>query len=326
MPRTSRSIDEETIRTRCSSPEAAEYTLYLRRLVAQHAGGQAGILRAAAARGVLPHAYTRQTLSEHLSGRYRHGPPWTTAQLIIDCLPDSAPRSLIRNHAAALYAAVPRTAARSDNPERRFRGWDGQRRQSPNAGPVRPVGPRPTRTPEPGAVPAPVIPRQANQAAHGVGHRYGERPGRGDRHPVVLRDLATEVAELRAECARLRVRVALAEAGASRELTAGLDRDPRGRFGHLAERIDPTAPLPRRALAQYLCAYADLTATGLPELAVRAHLTLAAVAAIMAAHRAPTAGELARLTAVLGADPEPVRHLVRSSLAGSVRAPRRGPA
>ncbi|MGI5214918.1 helix-turn-helix domain-containing protein [Plantactinospora sp. CA-290183] len=97
--------------------------------------------------------------------------------------------------------------------------------------------------------------------------------------------------------------------GPADAVVEALNRYRPERFGQLAQHIDPTAPLTRRALARYLCTYADLTSTTLTELAIRTHLTVTTVSDILAGKRAPTADELEQMTAVLGADPQAARNL-----------------
>lgn len=323
MPPGPHSIDDSKIRSRCASPEATDYTLYVRGLISgpEVRGGQAEILRIAAERGLLPTGYTRQTLSEHLSGRYRHGPPWPTTEMIIQCLPDHLPKSRIREQADVLFQAASRAASRAaPGPAGRHQNradlaWPdastvGVRwERHANSVPGRHDGPATQRPPN--------IPRvrdgaQAGGNAFHPGHR---RTGYRAGSPA---DTAAEIADLRAECARLTVALKLAldadrhpdtDLARYTDLSAAFAGYQRSRLGQLAGQIDPTAPLMRQALARYLCAYAELGQTPVNELAVRTTLSADAVAEILAARRMPTDVELPRLSAVLGADDGMVRHL-----------------
>lgn len=343
------SLDDEKIRTRCASPEAADYTLYVRGLVngPDVRGGQAEILRMAADRGLLPTGYTRQTLSEHLSGRYRHGPPWGTTEMIIECLPDHAPKHRIRERSAALFRAASRAASRAARrsgsrprnsadlawPDASPTGARWERH--PNSVPERHDGPDPQRPPNTPRLPGGVHfggnalhlgPRPAGYrtgsptdpaSATGVASPSGAASLAGAASPT---DPAAEIADLRAECARLTVALALARALAAdrradadparyTDLSTAFAGYQRSRLGQLAEQIDPAAPLMRQALARYLCAYAELGQTPVNELAVRTTLSADAVAEVLTARRMPTDVELRRLGAVLGADGDMVRHL-----------------
>lgn len=324
MPPGTRSIDDATIRARCATPEAVRYTLYVRGLVSGPGapGGQAEILRIAAERRLLPTAnYNRQTLSEHLSGRYRHGPPWETTEMIIECLSDHAPKARIRDEAAELFRAADRRQSRRQNtadlawPEASGTGLRWERHA--NAVPGRhaaPYAPRPIRTGGANAPRASAGARLGGNAVHG-----GYRPGPNRNR--LAGDAAGVIANLRAECARLAVQVTLAsdpetEPARYARLSTVLVEHRRSRLGQLADQIDPTAPLMRRALAQYLCAYAELGGTDATELAIRTGLTVAAVAEILAAKRVPTDTQLAGLSAVLGIDDPMVWHLASHARAG----------
>lgn len=318
MPPGPPGIDDDLIRTRCASAEAADYTLYVRRLVTgpDVPGGQAEILRTADSRGILPVGYTRQTLSEHLSGRYRHGPPWSTTEMIISCLPAHVSRERVRAEAAARHEAA-RQASRWSSPD--------------NTGPDRPVptsvrsgrrpnapGPgrhgNPTQGRTPNAAPVATSRPDANQFAGA----YRRGLDKGLNH----RDIAVDIADLRADCARLTVLVLLGrEPGSHPErfaaLAAAVDHGQHSPLGQLSGHIDHSAPLPRRALAQYLCTYAELGRTTITELAIRTGLTATTVAEILTARRLPTDAELRDLGAVLGAET-----MVLWQLAGQARESR----
>ncbi|MEQ4303114.1 helix-turn-helix transcriptional regulator [Plantactinospora sp. B6F1] len=358
MPPGPPGIDDDTIRARCATPEAAAYTLYVRHLVAGPglAGGQAEVLRTAAARRILPVGYTRQTLSEHLSGRYRHGPPWSTTEMIIDCLPEHASRDGVRAEAAALHRAAARRAvhrARSARtvPDRLRPDNLGSDRLRPDnlgsdnlgsdnvAEPVGIAGPgsnvrsgrlaerwpgrtaagpapigtvRRTNGPAPGRHGTPRRGRTPNSAPLGDARPEANQPSgqyrRGSGTGGPGRDIAIDIADLRADCARLTVQVLLlgepgtGSAHRAAELSAALERRRRGSLGQLSQHIEPAAPLLHRALAQYLCAYAELGRTTVTELAVRTGMPATAVAQILAARRMPTEVELRDLGAVLGVD------------------------
>ncbi|MDG4785717.1 helix-turn-helix domain-containing protein [Micromonospora sp. WMMD1102] len=400
MPSGPPGIDDDTIRARCASTEAAAYTLYVRRLAGgpELAGGPAEVLRRAAARGVLPARFSRQTLSEHLSGRYRHGPPWETTEMIIECLPADAPRDRIRAEAADLHRRAEAAAAQhrpsagqparrrktahpsSDKPSSDKPGSDKPGSDNPpdpartaahtssdRPGPDNPTGPdrppRPDNLPRPDVTgPEPAgsggsVDRSAVRNRAGLGVRRPNAPGPG-RHAATPagrtpnsapgadgrpdanqarrqygsaadrggpgRDVAVDIADLRADCARLTVQVLLLGEHGSRpdhrtaELFAALQGRQRGPLGQLSRHIVPAAPLPLRALAQYLCAYAELGRCTVTELAVRTGLSVATVAEILAARRPPTEAELHDLATVLGADAGVVRQL--AGHARSVRA------
>lgn len=302
-------IDEETIRARCTGPEAAEYTLYVRRLIDRYfPGGQAEVLRTAATRGVLPHAYTRQTLSEHLSGRYRQGPPWTTTTMIISCLPGHVPIPHIQQEATRLCDAVRVATVHRPNVSGHYRVQETLKRGTPNA------GPRQADTSSGRANSARVAPRQAIRRGYHEGGAHPQArthaaPQGHITNEALERDLATQSSGLRAECARLTAQLTLATGSADADLVTSLDRYRLDRTGQLTRHIDATAPLVRQALARYLCTYAELAGTSPAELAIRANLTLATVTAVITAKRRPTQHELDRLTAALGAEPNIARHL-----------------
>ncbi|MFY1690847.1 hypothetical protein [Plantactinospora sp. WMMB782] len=433
MPPGPPGIDDDTIRARCASTEAAAYTLYVRRLAGRPelAGGQAEVLRRAAARGVLPARFGRQTLSEHLSGRYRHGPPWQTTEMIIECLPADVPRDRVRAEAAALHRRAEAAAARhrptarqsarrrtaahtsadkpgpgSDKPgpgsdksgpgsdksgpgsDKSASGFDkpgpgssdkpgpdnpsepgrtAARISSDETGPDNPTEPdgppRPDGPPQPddaGAGPAGSggsVDRRPvpNRAGPGVRRPNAPGPGRHTAPPAGRtrnsapvadgrpdanqprgqygsaadrggpgRDVAVDIADLRADCARLTVQVLLLGEHGGRpdhraaELFAALQGRQRGPLGQLSRHIAPAAPLPLRALAQYLCVYAELGRCTVTELAVRTGLSVSAVAEVLAARRPPTETELHVLATVLGADAGVVRQL--AGYARGVRA------
>ncbi|MFY1669250.1 hypothetical protein ACN27G_04700 [Plantactinospora sp. WMMB334] len=402
MPPGPPGIDDDTIRARCASAEAAAYTLYVRRLVAgpELAGGQAQVLRTAADRAILPTGYTRQTLSEHLSGRYRHGPPWHTTEMVIRCLSEHAPRDRIRAEAMVLYQAATRhSARRASGPSRpdrpapdkppapdrgaapdrpatsdrgaapdrpatsdrdaapdklpgpdrladpagfadeRYECAEGYERTEGSdgfTGPAGPVGPDRTvrgrnasgparhRAPGRGRTPNTAPVGDARPDANQPVGRYGR--GSGPEKAWPGRDIAIDIADLRADCARLTVEVLLIrEPGThpdrAAELSAALQGRQRGPLGQLSRHIDPAAPLSHRALAQYLCAYAELGRTTITELAVRAGLAAAVVAEILTARRTPTDVELHDLGAVLGVDAVTLRQL-----SAHARGPRPGTA
>lgn len=323
MPPGPPGIDDDLIRTRCASAEAADYTLYVRRLVTgpDFPGGQAEILRTADSRGILPVGFTRQTLSEHLSGRYRHGPPWRTTEMIIACLPDHVSRERVRIEAVTRYESA-RQASRRGSPDNA--GPDSRVPTSVRSGRRRPNAPGPGRHGNPirGRTPnaPPVAPSRPDANQFAGAYRRGS-----DRGPN-QRDIAVDIADLRADCARLTVLVLLGrEPGSHPErfaaLSAAVGHGKRSPLGQLSGHIDHSTPLPRRALAQYLCAYAELGRTTVTELAIRTGLTAATVAEILTARRLPTDAELGDLGAVLGAEP-----MVLWQLAGQAREVRSAPA
>ncbi|MDW5323908.1 hypothetical protein [Plantactinospora sp. KLBMP9567] len=343
MPPGPPGIDDDTIRARCATPEAAAYTLYVRHLVTgpELTGGQAEVLRTAATRRILPIGYTRQTLSEHLSGRYRHGPPWSTTEIIIQCLPEHAPRERIRAEAATLHRAATRRATHRPHPARTTSdNLDPDKPANPDTmnpdslpgpdsrarpekltkhRPVQaPAGPAPAgtvRTPNasaPGRHSTPRRNRTPNSAPLGNARPDANQPSGQYQHASEKdgrnRDITIDIADLRADCARLTVQVMLlTEPGTGpnqhpTELSTALERRQRSPLGQLSQHINPAAPLPQRALAQYLCTYAELGRTTVTELAVRTGLTATTVADILAAHQIPTETELHNLGTVLGVD------------------------
>ncbi|GAB3972476.1 hypothetical protein [Plantactinospora veratri] len=316
------------------------------------AGGQAEVLRTAAARGLLPVRFSRQTLSEHLSGRYRHGPPWSTTEMIIRCLPEHTPRDRIRAEAAALHRAAARAAAAGQATAGRVTTGQAAVRQTSvrqavqGAAPDRshsdipspdsrtgpdnsvdrrprrdPAGPRPVRRPNaPGPVRrnTPQHGRSPNSAPVAESRPDGNQPrgqyGRGAGRGWPGQDIAVDIADLRADCARLTVQVLLIREHGSHpewtaELSAALERRQRSPLGQLSRHIDPSAALAHRALAGYLCAYAELGRSSVTELAIRTGLTAAVVAETLAARRMPTEAELRDLGAVLGVDTVVLRQL-----------------
>jgi hypothetical protein len=308
-----RTVDDATLRDRCISTEAAEYTLYVRRLIDEHygSGGQAKIRRTAERKGIAPAGATRQWLSEQISGRYRHGPPWTATDLIIECLPDTADRPVLRARAQALYQAARQYQPRSRHDIR-----------PDNAGPRRgpaPVPPREQRRANSANLyrrPTPDRQRHGDelQAAREAQSAAEQRAAQAELRATVIRAVhlsdrarltsATEVVDLRERCALMAVRLQLAgEAAAYRDgeladVVATLAPHDSAPF---TSGIDPSAPLPHRLLAAYLCSYADLAGGMCTELAHVAGLDATRIADILSARGRATDSELTDLIAALGA-------------------------
>ncbi|TDB80220.1 SHOCT domain-containing protein [Micromonospora sp. KC721] len=339
-------VDEATIRRRCANPDAAEYTLYVRSLIDDYLGigGQAEVIRIARRRRLDFPGLNRQKLSEQLS-RYRHGPTWEMTELIIGCLPDSCDTASIRAVAAGWYEC-----ARGQRPQ----GYDG---------PVsRPPG-KPGQRNVPESEPAvPVLQRKLARLQERLTtetRRYIDnlRASENGRHREVrranqleaqfhqtrdellrVRAIAAEVATIREEYARQCVYLELIAAPALRakpviDLPEPLATRRRIRFGHLVATIDPQAPPARRALARYLCVYAEFAGVSPTELASRADIAVTVTMDILAGRLVPTTAHGARLTAVLDCAPETLRHLTTAashataldecfwSIAGTVDSP-----
>ncbi|WP_309244380.1 hypothetical protein [Micromonospora parastrephiae] len=307
-------MDEATIRERCTTPEAADYTLYVRRLIDNYLGegGQAQILRIAKTRGLDFPGLNRKKLSEQLS-RYTNGPTWDMVELIIACLPtDESETTGIRALAAGWYQC-----ARGRLPE----GYTG------------PVS-RPEGQPELREVPdsSPTIPGLQRRIAHlqvrmredteqylknlrqseNSRLRESRRADEMERlfHQarealLNVRTTAAQVATVQEEYARQCVILELIAAPSLRarpviDLPTPPDTRRRIRFGHLVAAINSQAPPARRALARYLCAYAELAGVSPTELAARTHIAATEVMDILAGRLLPTTTQATNLTTVLG--------------------------
>ncbi|MGI5146842.1 hypothetical protein ACQEVC_10725 [Plantactinospora sp. CA-294935] len=318
-----RAVDDNEIRRRSVNTAAADYTLYVRHLIEQYhgVGGQAAVLRIARRKGILPTGFTRQSLSEQLNGRYKHGPMWSTTLMVINSLPDECDTASILATAAGLHAH----ARRSIPP-----GYDGPTSWPPDSEP-RPEIPESN----------PTIPKlQDTIARHRRQHRTEienllntlrtvqdrrrEADQRADRAEaqylttreelLALKATAAETATLREEYARLAAEFELLAAPGLRthrllDLPDLPHTRQRVRLGHLAQAIDPTAPPARRAVARYLCAYTEFAGATTAELSVRAGLHPATVQDILTARRAPTDAQADEIAAVLHADRTTARHL-----------------
>ncbi|MEH0930894.1 helix-turn-helix domain-containing protein [Micromonospora sp. CPCC 205558] len=324
-------VDEDTIRTRSANPDAAEYTLYVRSLINDYLGfgGQAKVLEHAHNRGLHYPGLNRQKLSEQLS-RYRRGPTWEMTELIIACLPDSCDTAGIRALAAGWYQC-----ARGHLPD----GYNG---------PVsRPPG-KPGQRNVPESEPAiPVLQRQVARLqerlrAETERHVSNLRTSENARNQAVrqanqlevqfhqvreellrVRSIAAEIATIREEYARQCVALELLAAPGLRTTPIiDLPQLPathrRIRFGLLVATIDAQAPPTRRALARYLCVYAEFAGIPPAELATRADIATAVTTDILAGRHVPTAAHATRLADVLHCEPDTLRHLI--SAAGSSTA------
>lgn len=320
-------VDEATIRERCATSQAADYTLFVRSLIDNHLGegGQSQILRIAKERGLDFPGLNRQKVSEQLS-RYTNGPTWDMVELIIACLPtDESETAQIRALAAGWYQC-----ARGRLPE----GYTG------------PVS-RPEGQPELRNVPesGPTVPSLQRRIAHlqvrmredteqylrnlrqseNGRLREASRANQLERQflqtreeLLTVRTIATQVATIREEYARQCVMLELIAAPSLRampiiDLPALPDTRRRIRFGHLVATINTQAPPARRALARYLCVYAEFAGVSPTELAARAHIPTTEVLDILAGRLLPTTAQGTELTTVLGCVPDTVQHLTTAA-------------
>ncbi|MEU0082004.1 SHOCT domain-containing protein [Micromonospora tulbaghiae] len=319
-------VDEATIRERSGNPDAAEYTLYVRSLINDYygIGGQAKIIEVASRRGLAFPGLTRQKLSEQLS-RYSLGPTWEMTELIIGCLPDSCDIASIRAVAAGWYEC-----ARGQRPH----GYNGPLSRPPG---------KPGQRNVPESEPAvPVLQRKIARLQERLKTettRYLDnlRASENRRHHETrranqleaqfhqtrdellrVRTVAGEVATIREEYARQCVTLELVAAPALRgRPIIDLPEPPaarrRIRFGHLVTTIDPQAPPARRALARYLCVYAEFAGISPTELASRADIAATVTMDILAGRLIPTTPHAARLAAVLDCEPDTLRHLAAAA-------------
>ncbi|MFI7438285.1 hypothetical protein [Micromonospora haikouensis] len=339
-------VDEATIRERSGNPDAAEYILYVRSLIDDYYGfgGQARIIEVAGQRGLAYPGLTRQKVSEQLS-RYTLGPTWAMTELIIGCLPDSCDSASIRALAAGWYEC-----ARGQRPH----GYNG---------PVsRPRG-KPIQDNVPESEPAvPVLQRkiarlQERLKSETIRYLDNLRSSENSRRNETrradeieaqfhqtrdellrLRTVAAEIATIREEYARQCVALELIASPALRSTPIiDLPEPPaarrRIRFGHLVATIDPQAPPARRALARYLCVYAEFSGVSPTELASRADIAATVTMDILAGRLVPTMPHVARLATVLGCEQATLRHLATAassatavdecfwSIAGTVATP-----
>ncbi|GIG93037.1 helix-turn-helix domain-containing protein [Plantactinospora endophytica] len=328
-------VDEATVRSRCADSDAAEYTLYIRHLIDYYLGlgGQAEVLRIAGRRGILPAGLNRQALSEQLNGRYKHGPNWSTTDVVIACLPDICDTASIRATAAGWYIR-----ARREHPPR----YKGPVSMPPDSQPLENVPESGPNIPQLQAKIAQLKERLAADTAHLLEtlkkeksiRREAER--RADRHEadyhrerqarLGLQVSAAEVATLREAYARQAVQLELLQAPGLRttplvDLPALPDARQRVRLGHLVQTIDPNAPPACRALARYLCVYAEFAGITPAELSVRAGLHAETIYETLAAQRVPTGPELHELAEVLKADPHTIRELAAHARRRTVEDP-----
>ena len=319
-------VDESTIRQRCTNADAAEYTLYVRSLIDDYlgVGGQAQIIRIARARGLNFPGLSRQKLSEQLS-RYRLGPTWEMTELIIRCLPDSCDTDSIRALAAGWYQC-----ARGNLPD----GYMGPVNRPPGKPGLRNV---PESEPSVLVLQRRVARLQERLEDETTRYLSNLRASENGRNREVrranqleaqfhqtrqelfqARAIAAEVATIREEYARQCVALELVAAPSLRSKpimdlpkpSAGRDRI---RFGLLVATIDPQAPAARRALARYLCVYAEFAGASPTELASRADIAATLMMDILAGRLVPTTDHRTRLAAVLDCDPETLRHLTTAA-------------
>jgi len=319
-------VDESTIRRRCATPDAAEYTLYVRSLIDDYLGinGQSQILRNARIRRLDFPGLSRQKLSEQLS-RYRLGPTWEMVELIIGCLPDSCDTSSIRALAAGWYqCARGRLPDGYTGPVSRPAGKP-ELREVPDSGPNIPALQRriarmQDRSREDTDRYLETL-RRVEQGRQQEMRRADELERRfhQTREELLgLRTIAAEVATIREEYARQCVTLELIAApGLRAKPVIGLPALPttrrRVRFGHLVATIDPQAPPARRALARYLCVYAEFAGVSARELAARANIDTGVMMEALAGQILLPRTHIATLTDVLGCDPDTLRHLTTAA-------------
>ncbi|MFI7074947.1 hypothetical protein [Micromonospora sediminicola] len=315
-------VDEATIRERSSNPDAAEYTLYIRSLIDDYwgLGGQAKIIEVAGQRGLAFPGLTRQKLSEQLS-RYSLGPTWEMTELIIGCLPDSCEIASIRALAAGWYECARGQRPHGYNgPVSRPPGKPGQR-NVPESEPAVPVLQRKIARLQERLKTETARYLDNLRASENSRHHETRRANQLEAQFHQVRDellrirgVAAEVATIREEYARKCVDLEVVAAPALRGTPIiDLPEPPaarrRIRFDHLVATIDPQAPPARRALARYLCVYAEIVGVSPAELASRADIATTVTADILAARLVPTTAHAARLAAVLDCDPDTLRHL-----------------
>ncbi|MFI5838031.1 hypothetical protein ACIA5A_30610 [Micromonospora sp. NPDC051300] len=323
-------VDSATIRRRVKNPDAAEYTLYVRSLISDYVdGGQAQILRTAHTRRLTFPGLNRQKLSENLNGRYRLGPSWDITELIIGCLPDSCDTASIRAHAAGWYqCARNQLPDRYNGPVSRPPGKPGLR-NVPESEPAVPVLQRKL---------ARLQERLRDETSRHVENLRASENGRNyeiqraneiearfhETREELLRvkTIAADVATIREEYARQCVALELIAAPLLRD-TPIVDFPElpttrrRIRFGHLVATIDAQAPPARRALARYLCAYAEFAGTSITELASRTDLAAIAVTDILAGRLVPSAADATRLAVALHCVPDTLQFLRASANQGA---------
>ncbi|MFG3423376.1 hypothetical protein [Micromonospora sp. NPDC048063] len=319
-------VDEATIRRRSANPDAAEYTLYVRSLIDDYLGigGQSAIIRNARKRRLDFPGLNRQKLSEQLS-RYRLGPTWEMTELIIGCLPDSCDIASIRALAAGWYECARGHRPHGYNgPVSRPPGKPGQR-NVPESEPVVPVLQRKI---------ARLQDRLREETARYIDNLRASENSRNyevrranqleaqfhqTRDELLrVKTIAAEVATLREDYARQCVYLELIAAPALRgKPIIDLPEPPaarrRIRLGHLVATIDPQAPPARRALARYLCVYAEFAGVSPTELASRADIAATVTMDVLAGRLVPTTAHATRLTAVLDCVPETLRHLTTAA-------------
>ncbi|WP_328853849.1 hypothetical protein OG994_03870 [Micromonospora globbae] len=133
-----------------------------------------------------------------------------------------------------------------------------------------------------------------------------------------VRGVAAEVATSREEYARQCVALELLAAPGLRAIPIiDLPELPathrRIRFGLLVATIDAQAPPARRALARYLCVYAEFAGVCPTELATRADIATAVTMDILAGRHVPTTAHATRLATVLNRETETLRHLISAT-------------
>ncbi|WP_221449032.1 helix-turn-helix domain-containing protein [Micromonospora polyrhachis] len=302
------------MRKRCATPEAAAYTLYVRQLIEEHyqLDGQATILRVAEDRGVLVVGFDRRSLSEQISGKYKRGPNWPTTEMVIRALPKGCHTEALLAHAAALYRR-----ARKEAPP----GYKGEISRLDDD-PVLPEVPE-SGPPTVEQLQAKIARMRRRHHEETTGQLESIRMAQRQRRDADLRadQLETELlrvrelylgarteaaqlATLREECARLSVEQELLATPQLRsrrilELPELSHAQQRVRVGHLAHAIDPIAPRWRRALARYLCTYAEMLGITMAELSIRAGISPAVVQDTLTGRRAPTDVDLRDIGEVL---------------------------
>ncbi|MFF0256908.1 hypothetical protein ACFYPW_30970 [Micromonospora zamorensis] len=323
-PRNTRpyAVDEATIRRRCANPDAADYTLYVRSLIDDYLGigGQSAIIRNARKRRLDFPGLNRQKLSEQLS-RYRLGPTWEMTELIIGSLPDSCDTASIRALAAGWYeCARGHRPSGYNGPVSRPPGKPGQR-NVPESEPAVPVLQRKLarlqdRLRDETARYIENLRASQNSLNYEL-HRANQLEAQFHQTRDELlraKTIAAEVATLREDYARQCACLEFIAAPTLRgKPIIDLPEPPVARrrihFGLLVASIDSQAPPARRALARYLCAYAEIVGVSPTELASRADIAVSVTMDILAGRLVPTAAHATRLATVLDCVAETLRHL-----------------
>ena len=318
-----RRVPDETVRARCASPAAADYTLFMRDMVDKYTN-QAGIIDRAERRGVKP-PLTRQALSEQLTGGYRNGPKWPMVEVIVDCLPEEEAtgqrldKARLKAQAAGWYRAArkgrppgyhgpvidPPTGAGHDrDSEGELVGEDALRAQVAQLTYLREQEGR--RAVKQATEWKDVLTTERQRSAHWEDRAENmEQEFMREREArLAAESRARNMPRLLEAYARLCADQQRATVPADAVVASGrhgpLEAEVTGRPLY---QIDPSAPPPTRALAAYLGAYAEYIDLPAGAVATRAGLRPAVLQHILGGHRLPSHDELAGLVNATGADP-----------------------